>query len=103
MSVPASVVSVAVSAADAPKDVPPRMAAIAYETFEFIYVDCQAPLRGFLVFRLPIGPRLPQGRNDLIEAHRIHDLVRGSARPYADRKSTRLNSSHLGISYAVFC
>src|SRR5262245_63325099 len=27
---------------------------------------------------------------------------RRSARP-ADRKSTRLNSSHLGISYAVFC
>src|SRR5258705_4714231 len=24
-------------------------------------------------------------------------------RPGADRKSTRLNSSHLGISYAVFC
>src|SRR5262245_64993691 len=23
--------------------------------------------------------------------------------PDADRKSTRLNSSHLGISYAVFC
>src|ERR1035441_5754453 len=23
--------------------------------------------------------------------------------PEADRKSTRLNSSHLGISYAVFC
>src|SRR5205814_6895313 len=26
---------------------------------------------------------------------------RGAVRP--DRKSTRLNSSHLGISYAVFC
>src|ERR1035441_527423 len=26
-----------------------------------------------------------------------------SARPARDRKSTRLNSSHLGISYAVFC
>src|SRR5262245_62212442 len=25
------------------------------------------------------------------------------APPVADRKSTRLNSSHLGISYAVFC
>src|SRR5205814_9785294 len=25
------------------------------------------------------------------------------ARPQVDRKSTRLNSSHLGISYAVFC
>src|SRR5258705_3136892 len=24
-------------------------------------------------------------------------------RPMTDRKSTRLNSSHLGISYAVFC
>src|ERR1039458_7186881 len=26
-----------------------------------------------------------------------------SGSPIADRKSTRLNSSHLGISYAVFC
>src|ERR1035441_9008633 len=26
-----------------------------------------------------------------------------SSEPYRDRKSTRLNSSHLGISYAVFC
>src|SRR5262245_65106579 len=25
------------------------------------------------------------------------------AHTYQDRKSTRLNSSHLGISYAVFC
>src|SRR5262245_66429444 len=27
----------------------------------------------------------------------------GDDDPFADRKSTRLNSSHLGISYAVFC
>src|ERR1035438_7346808 len=27
----------------------------------------------------------------------------GRGRATADRKSTRLNSSHLGISYAVFC
>src|SRR5262245_64932056 len=27
----------------------------------------------------------------------------GRAVPRQDRKSTRLNSSHLGISYAVFC
>src|SRR5262245_62689891 len=27
----------------------------------------------------------------------------GEATPVPDRKSTRLNSSHLGISYAVFC
>src|SRR2546426_6785657 len=29
--------------------------------------------------------------------------ARGGARPPPDRKSTRLNSSHLVISYAVFC
>src|SRR5262245_31271780 len=29
--------------------------------------------------------------------------VDGSVRQRPDRKSTRLNSSHLGISYAVFC
>src|SRR5256885_9426729 len=28
---------------------------------------------------------------------------RGRSRPGGDRKSTRLNSSHLVISYAVFC
>src|SRR5499426_4668020 len=28
---------------------------------------------------------------------------RSGTRPGSDRKSTRLNSSHLGISYAVFC
>src|SRR5262245_66466375 len=44
---------------------------------------------------------------------RIHRAVQGSGPRHrrhlrcpqgiADRKSTRLNSSHLGISYAVFC
>src|SRR5690242_21398858 len=27
----------------------------------------------------------------------------GTMSPYQDRKSTRLNSSHMSISYAVFC
>src|SRR3989454_7638092 len=36
------------------------------------------------------------------DAHRLHH--RGEAhRREVDRKSTRLNSSHLVISYAVFC
>src|SRR5437588_6982271 len=30
-------------------------------------------------------------------------VVRGNADPVLDRKSTRLNSSHTVISYAVFC
>src|SRR5262245_62886179 len=33
----------------------------------------------------------------------IADLVLPSELEPLDRKSTRLNSSHLGISYAVFC
>src|SRR5258705_1609857 len=39
-------------------------------------------------------------------AHQARDRVRGAAGDGwddEDRKSTRLNSSHLGISYAVFC
>src|SRR5437899_2074006 len=37
------------------------------------------------------------------EARRIDNQLRGRAGRQGDRKSTRLNSSHLGISYAVFC
>src|SRR5436853_3158308 len=36
-------------------------------------------------------------------AHRRRQAGRGRRRRRQDRKSTRLNSSHLGISYAVFC
>src|SRR3712207_7004780 len=32
-----------------------------------------------------------------------HQQRRDSCRPFQDRKSTRLNSSHANISYAVFC
>src|ERR1039458_10599982 len=36
--------------------------------------------------------------------NRIVALMGGrEIHPVSDRKSTRLNSSHLGISYAVFC
>src|SRR5258705_8320888 len=37
-----------------------------------------------------------------LHAHRPDAIARLSS-PSIDRKSTRLNSSHLGISYAVFC
>src|ERR1035441_10107622 len=47
--------------------------------------------RGFVLHR-------PGG--DWDSTHRISDHVQVTT---SDRKSTRLNSSHLGISYAVFC
>src|SRR3712207_8860832 len=34
---------------------------------------------------------------------RTANAVRGFGSPIEDRKSTRLNSSHANISYAVFC
>src|SRR3712207_7784957 len=47
-------------------------------------------------------PRLQRG---VVAAHRRADEVQvlDQAVPAGDRKSTRLNSSHANISYAVFC
>src|SRR5256885_13013811 len=42
-------------------------------------------------------------RRDGAQARRAHRHVHGRGQRGADRKSTRLNSSHLVISYAVFC
>src|SRR5207249_4096029 len=44
------------------------------------------------------APRAVTGR-----ALRGHRLPQRGAHPLSDRKSTRLNSSHVSISYAVFC
>src|SRR5205814_9659505 len=46
-----------------------------------------------------------EGEDRLLEIRQIAraDLAAARAIKILDRKSTRLNSSHLGISYAVFC
>src|SRR5437764_5953550 len=44
-----------------------------------------------------------QARARKVEATALPDPEAQSLRPCADRKSTRLNSSHRCISYAVFC
>src|SRR5438876_1703946 len=93
-SAPPSVVPAAGSAAAAPKDAPPRMAATAYEIFE----------------RMADSPQGPDGLDDQTQhcAHAIertltYSNTRARAASPSDRKSTRLNSSHPSISYAVFC
>src|SRR5947209_16082167 len=50
-------------------------------------------------------PRLPARARDRFEfSARLADVRRGErALVRGDRKSTRLNSSHANISYAVFC
>src|ERR1035438_10272179 len=50
------------------------------------------------------GPRMALGFQELEDFHpdRIYEKIE-LFQTLRDRKSTRLNSSHLGISYAVFC
>src|SRR5690242_21481286 len=43
------------------------------------------------------------GPGAVLSAFRFHACVGQPVRADGDRKSTRLNSSHMSISYAVFC
>src|SRR3712207_8779804 len=52
----------------------------------------------------PLPPRYPDDRAGLAaDGHARGERGRLLLHPEADRKSTRLNSSHANISYAVFC
>src|SRR5256885_15466462 len=51
-------------------------------------------------FAFAVG-RVDEGRARHVQAHGLQQHLVAVGR--ADRKSTRLNSSHLVISYAVFC
>src|SRR5690625_5453934 len=57
-----------------------------------------------LAFKDKIVSRLHKGVQGLVKARKI-DYIEGFGRLTGpkDRKSTRLNSSHVAISYAVFC
>src|SRR2546426_1663175 len=56
--------------------------------------------RGHLPGGRPHRPRLPLRGARLVPGQRT---AKRKSRSVRDRKSTRLNSSHLVISYAVFC
>src|SRR5258705_8837438 len=78
---------------------PPRSTLFPYTTL-FRSLDDRRPRIS------PAGARDPRGvRADAVVGVGLVPLsTRGVPRGGAqDRKSTRLNSSHLGISYAVFC
>src|SRR5262245_22419060 len=60
-------------------------------------------------YTILLGGTLPHVNEALFKSRPLYDPVKdldpiaGLAVVALDRKSTRLNSSHLGISYAVFC
>src|SRR5438034_4538895 len=74
---------------------PPRSTLFPYTTL-FRSLGSALILHGDEILELPL--RLLEGRQALLEA-RGHD----GGLELLDRKSTRLNSSHTVISYAVFC
>src|SRR2546427_8998621 len=85
---------------------PPRSTRFPYTT---LFRSVQMPeLDGFGVLQELAGERLPAvifvTAHDkfalrAFEVHAVDYLLK----PFEDRKSTRLNSSHSQISYAVFC
>src|SRR3712207_8599766 len=84
---------------------PPRSTLFPYTT-----LFRSNTLIGFAKQRIESGAPMPgvfAVRYDAALARVIEDVfllaVAGNTGDYEDRKSTRLNSSHANISYAVFC
>src|SRR5256885_4106960 len=84
---------------------PPRSTLFPYTTLFRSRKTGEPPVRGkdILLFEIPIGG-FHSSDAKLRQSHVPHFGRRALGGEAArDRKSTRLNSSHLVISYAVFC
>src|SRR5690606_40807042 len=64
---------------------------------------CSGPARRDVGLPAPAYQSLPQSGSGPDGQHLSDLLIAGQLRLGRDRKSTRLNSSHVKISYAVFC
>src|SRR5260221_7928914 len=76
---------------------PPRSTLFPYTT---LFRSVKTLIRDARVLTLDAQDREYERADILIEGSRIEAI---SSEPLVDRKSTRLNSSHTVISYAVFC
>src|SRR3712207_7420186 len=83
---------------------PPRSTLFPYTTLfrsegvDANHVECERSRRAVLEAELAVQTALRPGPRQL-DVH----LGNFDLEPVEDRKSTRLNSSHANISYAVFC
>src|SRR3712207_8066687 len=82
---------------------PPRSTLFPYTTLfrssgDRAAEECSPPQRSGTTHALDAGD-VERGQPD----HLRDDAAAHGERPVRDRKSTRLNSSHANISYAVFC
>src|SRR5688572_32381431 len=87
---------------------PPRSTLFPYTTlFRSVIFEAAAPQHDFLRFGLVVPETRIAGaflylRQLFVDPGTLKDAS-GVLPPERDRKSTRLNSSHSQISYAVFC
>src|SRR3712207_7629192 len=82
---------------------PPRSTLFPYTTL-FRSPDDGRVVSNFVVQALSDQPLTMYGEGQQTRSFTyVDDLIDGIWRLLIDRKSTRLNSSHANISYAVFC
>src|SRR6266542_6175814 len=72
--------------------------AYTFPCFFFFFFNDTAPTE---IYTLSLHDALPISRGRTSGGHPSHEVP--GVPPSGDRKSTRLNSSHGSISYAVFC
>src|SRR3712207_8422328 len=85
---------------------PPRSTLFPYTTLfrSLMYVAFVIAARTFLDQNIPFDPRMLAPMQIMVLVAVASSVRVDPARwGRADRKSTRLNSSHANISYAVFC
>src|SRR2546422_6866464 len=83
---------------------PPRSTLFPYTTlFRSEILGLTGPLAGGDLLLHPTHQLGVEGLGRGEDVEHAHRLLQGGAGSAADRKSTRLNSSHGYISYAVFC
>src|SRR3712207_7225539 len=81
---------------------PPRSTLFPYTTL-FRSEGCPCPPKEAMASGcVTVGYHGMGGRDYITPAHAF-PVPQGDVVAFADRKSTRLNSSHANISYAVFC
>src|SRR3712207_8194098 len=80
---------------------PPRSTLFPYTTlFRSTRVQERSNCHRNVSHHLPAQSSLWKAQNWTVSARKLHGPIGPASR---DRKSTRLNSSHANISYAVFC
>src|SRR5256885_7228664 len=82
---------------------PPRSTLFPYTTLFRSTIDDAAAIESRGTFVVAVQPEMSRQLQVQLQNNNTNTSIVGTSANYPDRKSTRLNSSHLVISYAVFC